>query len=85
MPYVNAEQRRRLDEGGAPESAGELNYAISRLVDQYLARQGGVRYAGLNEVMGVLECVKLEFYRRVAAPYEDRKQLEHGDVYTVLT
>ena len=30
--------------------------------------------------MGVLECCKLEFYRRVAAPYEDIKIEENGDV-----
>ena len=32
--------------------------------------------------MGALECAKLELYRRVAAPYEDVKIMENGDVYT---
>ena len=81
MPYVTAEARSRLDQGGNPETAGELNYAITRIVDTYLIRKGGVRYSHLNEVIGALECAKLELYRRVAAPYEDQKITETGDVY----
>jgi hypothetical protein len=81
MPYVTEEARKRLDQGGKPESAGELNYAITRIVDDYLLGKGGIRYAHLNEVIGALECAKLELYRRVAAPYEDQKIMETGDVY----
>lgn len=82
MPYVNAADRKRLDGGDAPTNAGELNYAISRLVDRYIAARSPVRYGDLNEVVGVLECAKLELYRRVVVPYEDRKKAQHGDVYT---
>jgi hypothetical protein len=81
MPYVTAEARKRLDQGGKPETAGELNYAITRLIDDYLIKKGGIRYAHLNEAIGALECAKLELYRRVAAPYEDQKITETGDVY----
>lgn len=84
MPYVDAEARKRLDTGGAPQSAGELNYLITRLVDGYLGRRGAPRYQDLNEAVGALECAKLELYRRLAAPYEDRKMREHGDVYEAL-
>jgi len=83
MPYVKPADRERLDTGAAPTSAGELNYVISRLVDRYLAQNGPARYGDFNEVMGVLECVKLGLYRRVVAPYEDGKKAEHGDVYTI--
>lgn len=87
MPYVPADARARLDAAidavPLPADAGELNYTLTRLVDRYLAERG-VRYAHLNEVVGVLACVGLELYRRVAAPYEDRKAAEHGDVYRVL-
>jgi hypothetical protein len=86
MPYINQKARTRIDSGGAPADAGELNYAITMLVDAYLARaagtEGRTRYGHLNEVVGVLECAKLELYRRVAAPYEDEKIAESGDVYT---
>ena len=81
MPYITAEDRARIDKGGKPETAGELNYSITRLVDDYLIQKGGVRYRHLNEVIGALECAKLELYRRVAAPYEDQKLNESGDVY----
>jgi len=81
MPYVDAEARDRLNSGGKPQTPGELNYAITRVVDEYLIQKGGIRYAHLNEVIGALECAKLELYRRVAAPYEDKKITEAGDVY----
>ena len=60
---------------------GELNFAISVLVDGYLKNKGGIKYSHLNEVVGALDCAKLELYRRVAAPYEDKKMEENGDVY----
>lgn len=34
-----------------------------------------------SEIIGALECCKLELYRRIAAPYEDIKIGENGDVY----
>ena len=84
MPYIDNEARLRLENGAAPETPGELNYLISRIVDQYIVSKGGLRYANINEVIGVFECSKLELYRRVAAPYEDEKRDEAGDVYKVL-
>lgn len=33
------------------------------------------------DALGALECCKLEFYRRVAVPYEDGKIKTNGDVY----
>lgn len=83
MPYVKPADRERLDTGAAPATAGELNYVISRLVDRYLAQHSPPRYGDFNEVVGVLECVKLELYRRVVAPYEDGKKAAYGDVYTI--
>lgn len=81
MPYIKAERRADLShKGPMPTNAGELNYAVTSLVDWYLVAHGK-RYATLNEVIGVLECAKLELYRRVAAPYEDTKIAENGDVY----
>ena len=86
MPYIDPDARQRLADGAEPENAGELNYAVTRLVDRYLQRAGEeagrLRYAHLNEAVGVLECAKLELYRRLAAPYEDDKIVENGDVYS---
>lgn len=63
-----------------PETPGELNYKITRLCLEYFKCRGG-RYQQINDVVGVLECAKMEFYRRAAAPYEDSKIIIHGDVF----
>ena len=55
---------------------GELNYIITRILKETYP----LRYFNLNRAVGVLECCKLEFYRRVAAPYEDTKIEQNGDV-----
>jgi len=82
MPYIKQERRDGLDAGAPPQSPGELNYCIARLCMEYIGSpESPVSYWQLNEIMGVLECSKQEFYRRVVAPYEDRKELENGNVY----
>jgi hypothetical protein len=81
MPYIKKDRRDAIRAGAKPQDAGELNFAISVLVDDYLKDKGGIRYAHLNEVIGAMDCAKLELYRRVAAPYEDEKIQENGDVY----
>lgn len=83
MPYIAAKDRKRVDRlyaSGLPETAGELNYAITCLLRDYFTSNGG-RYQQINDCLGALEGAKLEFYRRVAAPYEDTKIKENGDVY----
>jgi len=86
MPYVAKIDRPRLDRGGDAETPGELNYIITKKIDAYLGRQN-MSYAALNEAIGVLECAKLELYRRIVATYEDSKiaNPENGDVYTLLS
>lgn len=81
MPYIDMKSRKKLQNGESPSNPGELNYLISDLVDNYLISKGGIRYANINEIIGVLECAKLELYRRIAAPYEDSKCIESGEVY----
>jgi hypothetical protein len=81
MPYITQERRKAILAGAKPQDPGELNFAITVLVDSYLEDKGGIRYAHLNEVFGAIDCAKLELYRRVAAPYEDEKIAENGDVY----
>lgn len=84
MPYIAPARRRPIDrviEIVLPNvtSPGDLNYAITRLCRGFLGDTPH-SYMSLNEVIGVLECAKQEFYRTVAAPYEDRKRAENGDV-----
>lgn len=86
MPYINNENDNRLAVAapGVPAyDAGELNFKLTRVIDQYM-RAHGMSYKNINDVIGALEGAKLEFYRRVAAPYEDGKILENGDVYRCL-
>lgn len=61
---------------------GTLNYIITRLCD-YWCRDfsGEANYEKYNAVIGVLECAKLELYRRQVAAYEEKKCLLNGDVY----
>ena len=84
MPYIKKENRPKFKEaalqlGNSAESAGDLNYIITEITHQFLKKKG-VRYENINELIGMLECCKLELYRKIAAPYEDQKELENGAV-----
>lgn len=84
MPYIPQDRRIPPEKRGyEAEHPGELNYAITRLCDLYIADMG-LNYANINAVVGALECAKQEFYRRVAVPYEEGKRISNGDVYTVI-
>lgn len=82
MPYILEKDRASLvKDERSPDSAGELNFVITCLIEDYRDRFG-TTYKILNEIMGVLECAKSEFYRRVVIPYEDDKIQANGDVYS---
>lgn len=81
MPYIKQVERDVLDEGRSPCTPGQLNYVITGLINEYLSY--GLSYEEINAVIGVLECAKLELYRRVAAPYEEQKRYDNGDVYDI--
>lgn len=81
MPYIKQEDRGRATPMLADvRTAGELNYAISVLLCEYVDRHG-LCYETLNAAVGAVDGAKAEFQRRVVAPYEDRKISENGDVY----
>lgn len=95
MPYIKQEYRNRIDKeidalagqllGQAsldPEfqenlRKGIFNYVITRLAVQLI---GTTRYGKINDIVGAMECCKMELYRRLASPYEDDKKEENGDV-----
>lgn len=79
MPYIAQDRRDDLDLYPG-KNAGELNFCITELIYGYY-QQNGARYQQINDILGALEGAKLEFYRRIAAPYEDGKMLQNGDVY----
>lgn len=78
MPYISTERQTQLPETG-PLVAGDLNFLVTKLCLNYLPTTP--RYQDYNEVIGVLECAKLEFYRRAVAKYEDEAIQKNGDVY----
>ena len=63
-----------------PTTPGQLNYRITKECIKYITILGAT-YKTFNEIIGVLECAKLEFYRRQLAAYEDQKRNQNGDVY----
>lgn len=83
MPYLEQGVRASLDQGRVPGEAGELNYLVTKLCDAFLMRTS-LSYKNINQAIGALECAKLELYRRIAAPYEDKKSRENGEVYVSL-
>ena len=87
MPYIPVMRRGKIDliAGELSEEArsdGELNYAITSLLIEHFASTDGIySYSTFERIVGLLECVKLEFYRRLIAPFEDGKKEENGDVF----
>jgi hypothetical protein len=84
MPYIEQGARQKMKKAMGDlmvqiTTEGELNYAFSKMARLYLKKHP-LRYAILNEIMGVFESAKLEFYRRVVTPYEETKIIEHGDI-----
>lgn len=83
MPYLDEAIRASLNDGRKAQKGGELNYQISKLANDFIAMKG-LSYATINELVGAMECAKLEAYRRVAAPYEELKAKQNGEVYVCL-
>ena len=87
MPYINQGGRAKFEDlletfdllSVGDMAAGELNYVISSIVHEWLIRHR-VSYGTLNQAIGVLECAKLELYKQVVAPYEEKKKAENGPV-----
>ena len=76
MPYII--ERRRAQAGCDPENVGELCYQLYRDMLRYA--DGARAFNRFAEVLGAVEAAKMEYYRRVVAPYEDVKIVENGDV-----
>ena len=87
LPYIKPENRKKYEKtlqelvdtlkALPPEEVdGELNYVMTKILKSVYP----LRYYHINKAIGVLECIKLEFYRRIAAPYEDLKIKDSGDV-----
>jgi hypothetical protein len=89
MPYIEKKRREHFKQDeitafvdGTTDifTVGDINYIITNAVNQYVKLKG-LSYSSINDVIGILECAKMEFYRRVAVPYEEKKKELNGDVY----
>ena len=94
MPYIKQEIRKELDkeidnliaiifELGASsvepfKRDSAINYIITRIISAFYNKSS---YEIMQRGIGVLECAKQEFYRRVMIPHEEQKKEENGDVY----
>ena len=88
MPYISDALRKEIDKElanllarlhtniGEHEMAGVVNYIVSRI----LAQSFQENYFGFNTAIGVLECAKMELYRRRIGPYETKKINTNGDL-----
>lgn len=91
MPYIKQDDRMKFDPvlqefgralASHKLSDGDMNYLITSMMHEWIMSRG-LRYTNLNSAIGIMECIKLELYRRVAAPYENKKIAENGDVLGV--
>jgi hypothetical protein len=89
MPYIKEESRKGyndlvdqivkiLSKDDFVNGAGDINYVITRLI--WKVFESDKCYNMANSLTGVLSCVQAEFYRRIVAPYEDKKKEENGDI-----
>jgi len=94
MPYIGKEVRADYDEltikkfrdwmrtrarqGESKTLPGDINWLISSVI--WAVFDVNPSYRAGNEIMGILESVKQEFYRKKLGPYEDKKIEENGDL-----
>lgn len=91
MPYIPKEDRDRYDPiiaeliSKLPDDVtkvdGHLNYIITKILKSVYKP----RYFNYNRAIGLLECVKQEYYRTTVSPYEEEKRREEGDVLGLET
>ncbi len=99
MPYIKEHIRKSLDNSVLNLCAeikavsntndalcGNLNYIIFKIIRELTDHNNGGQknYARFNNILGALECCKLEIYSRMISPYEDEKIKENGDVQWIF-
>lgn len=83
MPYIKQDRRAQIMNFESPKTSGELNFCITSIINEYMV-MNKLSYSVINDIVGALECTKMELYRKLAAPYEDIKCEENGEVYTLV-
>ena len=91
MPYIDGAGKfiyedgiREIAETFAETGAGDgdLNYVLTKVALAWLMyHKPPWGYSLRADVIKAFEAAKLEYYRRVLVPYEEKKIAENGDVY----
>jgi hypothetical protein len=86
MPYITQEERKIYEDSinalisKLPKEIekvdGHLNYIITKILKSVYKQ----RYFDYNSAIGLLECIKQEYYRTVVSVYEEKKRKETGDI-----
>jgi len=91
MPYITQKDRDRYDNlvdelveklveiDDTQLVKGHHNYIMYTLALK-LADRLGIRYATLQDIIGTFDCCKIEFYRKVVAPYEIKAEKRNGNI-----
>ena len=88
MPYIKRDDRHHYAEGinhitnllaQREFAVGDINYVVTMILKRAIKHLGR-GYTNFNAMMGVLTCIKAEFYRRDVVPYEREKISENGDL-----
>lgn len=88
MPYIDQPSRALYAPGikaivdripASPHHKGDLTYVITEILHKAIGEN--LRYSDYCDVIGILECAKLEFYVDRVHEYEKKKKAEHGDLY----
>ena len=83
MPYIKEHDRRMFHKQiinivETIDEPGELCYCIYTILKELTDRNR--KFKTIASIIGEVECAKLEYYRRIASPYEDIKFEENGDI-----
>jgi hypothetical protein len=62
-------------------ASGDLNWAFTTIAGLWLDAHSPISYDKMNTVAGAMVMALLEFYRRMAVPYENYKIDQNGDEY----
>jgi len=92
MPYIKEEHRKLLDpiindlkrdivnitlDDESVNLECVINYTLTKLLSMMYSAK---TYDEINDVIGMLECCKLEYYRKVAATINDQSEYDQGEI-----
>lgn len=83
MPYIKENDRDffnpSLDEiVDSIQNPGDVCYCVYYMLKKVFEKDK--KFKTISSLIGEIECAKMEFYRRIVVPYEDKKIIENGDI-----